>query len=423
MKDQGGTTLAELMFVLAISGFVIVAVARFVFSSRQGALRQENSRDLLSINQRMGNNIRSSLSPSSILLGSYPAVDFSGLQSMISAGITNSAAAGVPQKVSFSNWPIVADGKPELDGPTSTAAVNFGNELSFVAVVGSVTFTAIVRRPCASCTAQSTPVTTPNPAYTPFASTTPNTSDIAEPYNVERVQFVNLYLTQDLKKRVNGLPGTLRVVEWRSKPYVSYTNLTELYSGPQLLTTCKILSQRGYDYAIDLSRLNDIENAFYKINTSGVILDNTVAAPAFLPMHSWSYLEDYDMVHSFNPLPNKVIGKVSRYGATSASLAGASDYSIAYNTLSPSVNPFTKVNGLFGSGGDIQVPAFAQLDKGGAKIGFPGGFEVAIIGRSGARQVMIRRVLMAASGAYPKGGPKNFQANEYIDYITVNSEY
>ncbi len=86
-------------------------------------------------------------------------------------------------------------------------------------------------------------------------STTPlYTSSIS----LDRYQFVALYLaTQPRIPLANfGSPspayGAMGIIEWRSKPYVSYGELNNL--GNKLTQTCTVLAGLGYTSAWDLNQ-------------------------------------------------------------------------------------------------------------------------------------------------------------------------
>ncbi|MGH7442248.1 MAG: hypothetical protein ACREKE_06190, partial [bacterium] len=119
------------------------------------------------------------------------------------------------------------------------------------------------------------------------------------------------------------------------------------------------------------------------------------------------------------------IGRVARAnGGAGGQTAGPAGYSVAFNT-GPVLTPLSVIQ-LQGPGGALLVPAYAQADyemsaddSGGP--GFPAGFEVAVDGQYGSREVYMRLVLMVANGGAV--GPGIFQAQDEETEISIAPRY
>ena len=87
---------------------------------------------------------------------------------------------------------------------------------------------------------------------------------------VDTYRFVCLYLTQSPKKLVTGTSSTLDLVEWRSKGFPSYSQVTQISSSTEKTSVVKDLYTRyGYDYLWDSGAA--VGAAFYAIDGTGTI--------------------------------------------------------------------------------------------------------------------------------------------------------
>ncbi|HTB33328.1 MAG TPA: type II secretion system protein [bacterium] len=407
--DQRGYSLVELMFVVGIAGIAIASIVRFSFTSRMNLSRQEVATDLYSTNARIGSNLRADLGSAQEILANYNGAapgDDSALMAMVR---TSAVAGGAPHPVAFTLPALVAPmNDPDLTG---TAATTWGNELMYVASVAPITFTVQDVTAWGGCTCTATS----------FAA--------------ERVQFVYDYLTNQGTGNVPGLGPALRLVQWRSAPYIDYfQSLDPSQSGRSpigLSETCATLLNYGYTTAFDTRQPQSISLAFYVILTASAATStgvNTeysylVSPVTTLGTSSWAFMDEYDSLQAYKVRPNVNLGRVSSSGMF-GSIASPYTKSMAYNNVGAS-SPMTSV--LDSPGSLLQVPKYAQADLSVAGLGggpgFPGGFEVAIMGPNGQRQVYMRRVLMASGGSKPGAKPRTFMAHEAADEVTVNNPY
>jgi hypothetical protein len=91
---------------------------------------------------------------------------------------------------------------------------------------------------------------------------------------------------------------------------------------------------------------------------------------------------------------------------------------VAYDNVSPNANPTLKVIGLEAPGGNIFVPKYALADEN--YPGFPGGFEVSMVGAPNSREFFIRHVLMMAGAVRANAPASTYMAQEKSDDITVH---
>lgn len=400
--SQRGTSLLEMLFTMAIAIIAMTALYTFFERSRIGLTDAENAADLSGIVRSISNNLRHSLDGSERLM-----VDFSdeGTPSSVTAayqtGMLNSitgSASGAPRPVAWSVTPK-AQSDALFKVVDSAMHDKFGNLIYFIASCPPI---AIQK------------VSTSAGTLTPGAGMAQLT-DIS----IDRYQFVLIYLALDSNRRVMGMPGALRLVEWRSIPFVSYGQISSTAASTRLTETVRALNARGYNYAYDIGA-DDFNAAFFKLDPAGtpcVATSPTVFAS--LPEGSWSYMEEFNNAQVTDPNPLRPLGRVNRISISGGISGVPSSYSIAYNSMSPTVNSAFKVLKLLGgSTGSIQVPLFADAST---TTGFPGGFEVGIIGRPNSRQIFIRNVVMASSFARQAGGEKNFPAVDGITFVTIRN--
>jgi type II secretory pathway pseudopilin PulG len=433
-KSQSGMTMVELLLLTAIMSLACYSFTRFIQSTRQAAGRQDAAGELLQRNLRTVTNLRAGLQGCVELLANYG--DSTGdallpLHSMILASVSASAstpstALGAPYPVSFSGWPTVETASEvDMVGPSDPGAVVWGDEIMYVAELNPITFTAYY---------------TQSGSNWIVGTASSNTSTNAEVLSVQRLQFVYDYLSWDSRTWVAGSGRGLRLTEWRSQPVIDYSSLSSLTDAPgtytssaccpRLAAACAYLTSAGYTMAYQPSNATMTSNCstcFYPLSPESAVAGSgatPIALPATLPMYSWAYLDDYDLVQSYGAKPNVDLGRISRADGNSGGQTSApGGYSVALDTSTTASS--TSVIGLQGPGGPLQVPAYAQAGyvlptaDGGPQggTGFPGGFEVAIDGQVGSREIYMRVVLLASNGG--TNTYSNFQALPESTEISV----
>ncbi|HTB21294.1 MAG TPA: hypothetical protein VK914_01160 [bacterium] len=419
-------TFVELMVLVAILGMASYSMSRFILSTRQAASRQDAATEMLQRSLRSLSNLRAGLQGCVEILANYG--DGTGdamlpIHNMLVASVAASesltAVVGPPAPVSYSAWPTV-ETVPQVDMSDAAGDTSWGNEIMYVAELNPITFTAYYNY---------------NGSAWISGADLGNSSD-AEVLSVMRLQFVYDYLAHDPRTLVPGSGEGLRLVEWRSQPFIDYTSLSTLtdtpgtYAGntccPRLAAACAYLSAAGYNTAFDPTYVTQSagDNCFFPIveaNISGGIPENL---PATFPMYSWAYLDDYDLVQSFGAKPGVMIGRVTRAdGYAGGQTASPASYSVALND-NTGASSSTTVVGLQGAGGAAQVPAYAQANYVDADNlggpGFPSGFEVAIAGQINSREIVMHLVLMAANAGTTSPGV--FQALAQTSEISVATQ-
>jgi hypothetical protein len=395
------------MATVALVGLLTGLFVKFVGDSAFNLNRVQSENDLVRINERLTSNLHESIQSAQTIFCYYadqapgPQNILSSYNSLIAAGEAASTSQP-PAAVAFSALPTA------FDSDSLTAAVagnNIGNRLMFAANIPTLKMTVQLS-----------------------ASPVWNTE-----VSLDRYQFVDLYLGSYPNTPIPafGLPaasyGTMQLVEWRSIPFVNYTELLR-FSGNKLTQTCKALSAAGYNYAWDPGQTNSAA-AFYAITASSPYLATTGGSIGTLAENSWSWVTQYDKVlrYDYSPAP---IGRVQNLAPGGNVGLYKIRYGIAYNTAAttsqalrmtslvgdyaitmPTPGPMGGQTGLF-------VPVWANPDSVPANSastgfpggnGFPGGFEVAVFGQAGARKVYTRVVSFAASGADRPG--KTYRAN------------
>ncbi len=387
LKNQRGTSLLEMLFVLAILGLLIGGIVKFFTDSQNAVIDTENRSDLAAISQNMDRNLRQSLLQSQrmlcdLSLQGQPADLFDGYKTRVLAGISASASAA-PLPVPWGSLPKVMTEPNLVTGTSGTGtdvAAAMGNSLLFVASVAPLRLTGL---PAIM------PAGTPSP--TPGANAP--LSDVV----LDRYQFVYVYLSLDSSRSLPNMPGVLRLVEWRSRPYISYGQLSTMPQGAKLTATAQRLAALGYSSAFNFGE-NDAAEAFYPVTAaSPYFVSHTATNQTQFPEQSWAYIEEFNNTQHPDPNPLKPLGRIARNNFTGGVSGYPSRYSIAYNSRDPTVNPGFKVNQLLGGmQGVIDLPVFANPATNTAS-GFPGGFEVGIFGAAGKRELWIRTVVMAQS--------------------------
>jgi hypothetical protein len=394
---QGGYSLIELMLVVGMAGITIAAITRFAFRTRVDLLRQEDAGELALRNNRISQNLQATIKTAQLALVNGGA-DFSALRAYV---LNSLAATGAPKPASFSN-PLTAstDREPYLSGTAAAGTLAtgmWGDELMLITSAGPVSFTAY----SGSCT---------------------------EVVSADRLQFVYIYLGKAPGTALpNGSPA-LRLVEWRSQPVVAFQSISA-YVGTnscasRLTSVAAALVTAGYNLAFDVASPSPMTSpssgAFYQVlsPTAGNGYNAWASynvTPPLLAESSWAYMDDFDYVQAYNCRPGLDRGRVSR-GLTQGSITAPSTFSMAYNTTSS--NAAFKVGSLEAPGGNITVPKFAPADELGP--GFPGGFEVSMVGESKAREFYIRHVLMVAGALRANSTVQAYMAHEKCDDIAVH---
>jgi Tfp pilus assembly protein PilE len=399
--DQGGYSLVELMFVVGIAGIAIASIVRFSFRSRIALSRQEVATDLYNTNARIGSNLREDLQSAALLLANYNGShSMTALMQVVRASVT---AGGAPAPVAFT-LPATVNSMNDPD-LTGTAASTWGNELMYIAQLSPITFTV--------------------QDVVAYGGSTTTSSSFA----VERFQFVYDYLTNANTAIIPDLGRSLRLVQWRSAPILDWRSVDLTNSGRTSMgfnEACGTVMARGYSLALDPNNTQAITTAFYLVVSPTTAGNPYTVVPVTgtggtLPQSSWAYMDDYDALQSFNARPNVNKGQVSNSGGFGF-ISSPYTKSIAYNTLGTG-SP--RVNGLDSPGKMLTVPLYAQADLSvagfGGGLGFPGGFEVAIMGPTYQRQIYIRRVVMSSSATKPGGSAKTYMAHEATDEVTIQN--
>jgi type II secretory pathway pseudopilin PulG len=397
-------TMIELLILTAIMSLACYSFTRFIQSTRQAAGRQDAAAELLQRNLRSVTNLRAGLQGCVELIANYGDGTGNALlplhtmvkNSAIASASLPTAALGAPAPVAFSGWPTVETANEvDMVGPTDPGATVWGNEIMYVAELNPITFTAYYTQSGVNWVVS-------------VASSLTTTS--AEIVTVRRFQFVYDYLSSDPHTTVPSSGQGLRLTEWRSQPVIDYSSLSSLtdspstYSGnsccPRLAATCAYLTSAGYTMAFEPANTTltaTCSTCFYPLTPENLVAGSgatPITLPTTIPMYSWAYLDDYDLVQSYGAKPNVDYGRISRAdGYASGQTSAPSAYSVAFNTSTTASS--TSVVGLQGPGGLLSVPAYA--DTGYAGTGFPAGFEVAIDGQVGSREIYMRLVLMASN--------------------------
>ena len=286
--DQRGYSLTELMFVAGIAGIAIASIVRFTFTSRINLSRQEVATDLYATNARIGSNLRADLGSAQVLLANYAgtsAPDMTALMALIRASVV---ADGAPAPVAFTMPANVATmNDPDLTG---TAAATWGNEVMYICEITPVTFTVQNVTAWGGCTCT------------------------ASTYAVERLQFVYDYLSTKGTGTFPGLGPALRLVQWRSAPFIDYSSsLDPVNSGrsPEGLSeTAATVLAWGYNTAVNINAPQALTTAFYTIltasaaATAGANAIPYTSAPASIGQSSWAFLDDYDSLQTVKARPS-----------------------------------------------------------------------------------------------------------------------
>ena len=413
---QDGMTVAELMITVAMVSISIFVFSKFILSTRRASSRQEASGELLQRNLRTISNLRAGLQGCVELITNYGDSTANGMQNLhaIVANSVASAAAspgGPPRPVGFSTWPTAEVGAMVDLSQDAAGAAAWGDEIMYVAELNSISYTAYYTETGGA-----------PPWHVGGSSVTTTTS--AEVVNLSRLQFVYDYLAWDTGTAIAGKGMGLRLVEWRSQPFINYNSLTSFVDltatcCPRLTSACGYLTSSSYALTFNPFNATMTSNCFYPLTpVSAIDTPITLATNSSLVMgtYSWAYLDDYDVIQSFSARPGVDIGRVFRAnGGSGGQISGKSDYSVAFNTISPTTYPSTSVLSLDGPGAGLNVPQYASMASLGT--GFPMGFEVGIAGQAGSREVFLRLVLMASNaGTYTAG---HFQALQETTEISV----
>jgi type II secretory pathway pseudopilin PulG len=433
---EAGMTLVELMLLTAIISVVCYTFTRFITSTRQASVRQEGAGELLQRDLRSVTNLRAGLQGCVELVANYG--DSTGdamlpLHNMVLASVNASASlptagTGCPGPVAFSAWPTVEDANEvDTNGPSDPGAIQWGDEIMYVAELNPVTFTAYYD-PSGS-------------NWVVVGSDDKGTTTNAEILSVQRLQFVYDYLSWDTRTAVAGSGHGLRLTEWRSQPLIDYTSLNSLtdspgtYGGntccPRMAAACQYLTSTGYTMAFNPANVTLTSNCstcFYPLQPESSVYSPGVpiALPTSLLMYSWAYLDDFDLVQSYGAKPGVDLGRINRAdGNSSGQTSAPGGYSIALDTSGASTS--TSVISLQGPGNPLQVPVYAEANytmptsagsMGGT--GFPAGFEVAIDGTDNSREIFLRLVMLASNAGTLSPGV--FQAQDETSEISVATQ-
>jgi hypothetical protein len=422
-KRQAGTSLMELMFGLAITGFALIAIVYFISKSKGGMSRNLATLELIDANERISSNLHNALASNIAVVGIYPgsSPDFSGLHAVMAQSLS---VSGAPSPVSFTLEPILSvDTVPDFSGDASDMSGKVGNELYFVSTLPPVTVTVNL--------------TTSGTGTVINASNNTSLSSRSYVVAVDRLQFVALYLTQSGPLMTNGVKP-LRLVEWRSRPYVSWTSLSQsaqgsVDNGAYLTATCAALVPLGYTLAIDTQHMdgNPLSNNAtpgyfcYTLANSGSAPATPATPPGTFAQSSWAYIDEYSGSQALYMRGITNIGRIQKQRSDS-DLVEPESLSFAYNSVTaPSTS--TPLSTFISVGRDskpLVVPAMATVERGLAtNAGFPGGFEVLVFGDVNDRKIILRHVLMMANADVVNRNRQQFLALEGQDYMTCITQY
>jgi prepilin-type N-terminal cleavage/methylation domain-containing protein len=434
-KGQEGLSLVEMMVTVAILGILIGVLSRFYLQSQSSMIDIENRTDLAAITQVVGVNMRTGLLQDYVVLGDMtenPAVNaaqamtlYSNYYSYLSAGVAASPS-NAPLAVTNTKAPVVIDDNEITGGATSFSSY-IGNSLVMIAAVQPIVLTGI----------------TDNAAISSGGVWSATTATPLEDVRLGREQIVAYYLAADPVRKVSNVSGrpqpALKLVEWRSQPYVDYQDISGLFltfssstgsysevGGVHLTNTVNALIALGYLYALDPSQ-DDASQAFHLLQNSATVpIVLTPTAVGTLKEQSWAFEDEFSDTEDPNPNPLK-----PRYHVVSSThhggIAGVpSTYSIAYNTLGANgaSGSYTIHQILGGMQGVIQVPLICTPPNGGSL--FPGGFETAIYGPGATqREAWARMVYIASSGARTSNmTDQQYTGNEaVVDVAFSNLKY
>jgi prepilin-type N-terminal cleavage/methylation domain-containing protein len=185
---------------------------------------------------------------------------------------------------------------------------------------------------------------------TPFSTTIGSTLRRVNIY-----RMVYYYLSPN-NNSFGGRSSSLRLVRWQSKEFADYEQITAMSAVISRQTIANALyNERGITYYW-LPR-NTPDTAFYEYDTDDI---------------------DDDDDDNIDDDPNALYVMQKERSDSVIGLLGFGSSSISWNKTATFTVPVT-------------VPKFAIADQTGT--GFPHGFEVQIIGPTGARQVMVRLVI------------------------------
>lgn len=432
-KGQEGLSLIEMMVTVAILGILIGVLSRFYLQSQSSMIDTENRTDLAAITEVVGINMRTGLLQDYVVLGDMtenPGVSaaqamtiYSNYYSYLSAGVAASPS-NAPLAVTNTKAPVVIDDN-EITGGATSFSTYMGNSLVMIAAIQPIVLTGITDNAALSSTG----------TWNETGTATP-----LEDVRLGREQIVAYYLATDPVRKVSNVSGrsqpALKLVEWRSQPYIDYQDISGLFltyssstgsysevGGIHLTNTVSALIALGYQYAMDPSQ-DDASQAFHLLQSSASVpIVLTPSTMGSLKEQSWAYEDEFNDTEDPNPSPlsprHKVVTTTHHGG-----VAGVpSTYSIAYNTLGANgaSGIYTIHQILGGMQGVLQVPLIAN----GNSLS-PGGFETAVYGpSSNQREAYARVVYIASSGARTSNmTDQQYTGNEaVVDVAFSNLKY
>jgi hypothetical protein len=369
---QEGASLVELMLLVSMMAFAVTVITKFAADAQFQLVTLENKGDLASMTSRINSNLSNTLSQAERIYVPFDGgTDYSDMLALVRNSIAANTSLREPREAPgiYLSTPTAKNAKRPVEIPAS-----FGNLIALAV------------------------------ATTPLRFKVSPTATTMEEVVIDRYQFVYIYPSLDSQTVFDGFTR-IRLVEWRSKPYPSSTQLSS-FSTNKLTLTVQGLQNLGYSHAFDATQ-SDPDVAFYRLSgtTAPYFINCSIPAGAplvtNLPSYAWGYLDEFIGSLQQDPVITKVPGRISRVSYLRGVAGFPSSYSIAYNSVSPNVVPQYKVNQLFGRGGDLVVPAYGVPSATGP---FPGGFEIGILGSANAREIWGRTAVMAKSGARPRQG-------------------
>lgn len=352
-RARQGYSLLELMFAIALFSLVLLGVSKSFVGMRK-AQGSAVSQNLLKVaGQKAIHDIYLQLSQSRSLLASTkldPPTKDRGREYFT---IFEGAQASPAMPMSLMQFPrIDEDGAFGLPGTQSgqLEQATIGNTLVFLTTIGTLEL---------------------NPPNVTLNIAGVGSLLTSKPYNIPALRFMAYYMIEKpLPANTAKLPGgqtfTRQLVRWESQPYIErgeFANFcNNLVGAPATTTTVWNWMQAHPDPNYHVAGLWDGSAAtaaatLYTVDGSG----NIVAAPA-----------------------GTLIKKKRMTMLAQTDLDPYAQGMVAFNTTGGAF-PLTI------DGQTVPVPAYALTDA--AHANFPYGFEVGMVGPSGARSVLVRLVL------------------------------
>ena len=214
----------------------------------------------------------------------------------------------------------------------------------------------------------------------PFVATVPYTDTETYTYRINVYRLVTYYLTWRYKEDIGRGEGTLDLVRWSSRPVADYSQIMSIDDpdpsdgvDPREEMVAAFVEEYNSTWLWDSGE--EVDDAFYECDADGDI-DAHATNNMIIPQD-----------------PDEGIQSLIPSGVT-----GTKHASICFNRSVPGWDT-----------GPI-VPQFGIEDD--VSEGFPHGFEVQIVGPSGAREVLVRLALA-------KGTSRHVVARDFMSILTT----